>query len=586
MKILGIAGLAHNAAVTLIEDGVPVFAVEEERLLRRKHLWTFPFQALRYTLERTGTDPDAIDAVTFYFDTARYNFNSFFLSLGLLKRHSLSEFLRHQASRYGFAALARALPAHSIGLSFVGKRAPPIFYIEHHLSHLGGCYLPSGFEEAAVLIADSVGEYPCTSLYTAGGNRIKRFQTVYFPDSLGLVYTALTQYLGFHPYGDEYKTMGLAAHGERTARFRDFFRKLIRLEPDGTYRVDTRLVNFHLVQNITSTLHLSEAAHRELGPPRQPDEDLSQRHKDIAFALQDRLEEALLHMLRPFQKTTRQRNLCLAGGLALNCVANRRIFEGTDFQKIFIQPAASDAGASTGSALYYYHVMQGRPRNYVLDRDYLGPEFSDGEIERALENARLPYAVLPDPAAKAAELILQGKVLAWFQGRMEFGPRALGNRSILCDPRDPSVKEKLHQIKKREAFRPYAASVLLESLTDYFQWPHESPYMQVAVPVRPEQRQAIPALVHQDGTCRIQTVDRERNPLFRRLLEACRDRAGLPLVLNTSFNTGGEAMVCTPEDALRTFLSTPLDVLIMGKYLSEKPWCAQSVTTAEKRTAG
>ena len=571
MKILGISGLAHNAAVALISDGVPVFAIEEERLLRRKHVWTFPFQALRYALERTGTDHNEIDAVTFYFDTRKHNLTSLFRSFGLLKRHSFREFSRHQVSRYGFAALARVLPEESIRVAFIGKRLPPVIFVEHHLSHLGGCYLSSGFEEAAVLIADSVGEYPCTSLYTARGNRVEKVRAICFPDSLGLLYTAVTQYLGLHPYGDEYKTMGLAAHGERNGRFRDFFRRVIRLEGNGTYRIDTRLVNFHLIQNITSVLHLSQEAVRNLGPPRQKGEEFSQRFKDIAFALQERLEEALLHLLHDFRKRTKQRNLCLAGGVALNCAANRKIIERADFQEVYIQPAASDAGASLGSALYYYNVLRGKSRAFTIKDDYLGPEFTDSEVESTLKASRLPYRVLPDAAEKGGEMLFEGKVIGWFQGRMEFGPRALGNRSILCGAGDGAVKQKLCSIKGREPFRPYAASVLVDSTRDYFEWSGESPYMQVAVPVIPERRPVIPAVVHQDGTCRIQTVDRDRNPLFHRLIRAFHRRSGVPLILNTSFNAGGEAMVCSPEDAVKTFSVTPLDALIMGSYLVEKP---------------
>ena len=520
--------------------------------------------------ETTGTDHDDIDYISFYFDTRRYNVRSFFRSFDYLRTNGPGDFFRHQVGRYGFTAIARLLPQEMINLAFIGKKRPPIVFVDHHLSHLGSCYLASPFEDAAVLVVDSVGEYPSSSLYSAGPDRIKKVKSIYFPNSLGLIYTAVTEYLGLHPYGDEYKTMGLAAHGEKNDKFEAFFKELIQLMSNGGYRVDTRLINYHLIQNFTLKHHLSDTSIQTLGAPRGKGDQWTQRHKDIAFALQKRIEEAILHLLSHLQRKTKQKNLCMAGGVALNCVANGKIFEQTDFQNIFIQPAAGDAGASFGSALYYYNILRKQPRDYVMNHVCLGPEYSEEQIESAIKDTHMPYKVVDDPAKTAAELIKDGKIVAWFQGRMEFGPRALGNRSILCDPRENLIKEKLNRIKKRESYRPYAASVLYGSVGEYFKWSEQSPYMLVAVPVLSEARKKIPAVVHADGTCRIQTVDRERSPLFYRLLEEFKSLTGLPLLLNTSFNTGGEAIVCKPQDALKTFFITPLDALIIGNYLLEK----------------
>lgn len=570
MKILGISGLAHDAAVSLVVDGRPVFAVEEERLIRIKYHWTFPFRAIACVQEQTGVPLDEIDCVAFYFDTSRYNVSSFVRSLGMLRHETPSAFARHQLARYGFAAAARILPAACIRIAFIGRRQPPIRFIDHHRCHLASCYLPSGYEEAAVCVIDSVGEYPSTSLYSARGTRIENVRTICFPHSLGLVYTAVTEHLGFHPYGDEYKTMGLAAYGERNRAFADLFRRLIRLGDNGGYAVDTGLVQFHLLQNVTARHHLSPRAEEVLGPPRARDEPLSQRHRDIAFALQNRLEETVLHVLRFLERKTRAANLCMAGGVALNCLANRRVVEETGFRNVFIQPAAGDAGAALGAALYYDAIVQGRPRIYVQRDTFLGPSFDDERIEALLQCIRTPYRRVEDPARKAAELILDGKIVGWFQGRMEFGPRALGNRSLLCDPRREEIKVRLNRIKKREPFRPYAASVLADRMGEFFRWDRASPYMLFAVPVRPERRELIPAVVHRDGTCRIQTVDPVEHPLFYRLIETFGRHTGIPLVLNTSLNTRGEAIACTPDDAVRTFFSTPMDALFLGSYLLEK----------------
>ena len=567
MDILGI-NHSIDAAAALIRDGEILAAVTDERFTRRKHSRDFPLDSVAYCLKHAGLDLASLDCVAFFWNPGLHLESLNVRRSGSVRHHSeylssLPSFLLAQYPQ----GWERTRVTHVEQRLFLEDRARPIeiVYVTHHLAHAASAFFVSDFEEAAILTVDGYGEKTAAFLGQGTGNRIVRRKEIDFPHSLGAFYAAITQYLGFQANCDEGQVMGLAAHGE--PRYAREFGDIIRLGPDGSIETDLSYFAYHQERPRRYAQKFIE----HFGPERRPGEPLDARHKDIAASAQQVLERALIHLGRHLQRVTGQKKLCLAGGVALNCVANSRLLEETDFQEAFIQPAAGDNGTSLGAALYVHHQLRDQPRRQARHSDYLGPSFGEDEIAGQLAESGIPHERHEDIAAQAAERIAAGEIIGWFQGRMEFGPRALGNRSILADPRQAAVKQRLDAtIKRREAFRPYAPTVLAEACARYFDGPGDSPFMLKSYRVRPEVRDSIPAVVHVDGSARVQTVDQAQNPLFWRLIREFEKRSGVPLVLNTSFNSRGETMVATVGDALRCFFSTGLDSLVLGSFLVAK----------------
>jgi carbamoyltransferase len=578
MNILGINAYHGNASAAVVCDGRLVAAVEEERFNRIKYAAGFPAQAIRYCLKEAGLKLEEIDHVAVPRNPyARLGTKLFYaLRMPSFARGRAKVLAKFIGVREALAAAFDSDPK---------AMAAQFHRIEHHQAHLASAFFVSPFERAALLSADGLGDFASTMWGTGSGNRMEIADAIAFPHSLGLYYTAVTQYLGFLKFGDEYKVMGLAAYGEpeRLEAFRD----IVRFDTNGNgngFRLGLEYFVHHRTgpemswaeADKTPTLGklFSEEMSRRLGAARSPEEPLEQRHRNLAASLQARLEEVYLGMLGKLAKATGLKSICLAGGVAFNCVANGKICDSTPFEQVYVQPAAGDAGLAVGAAYYVWHQKLGKPRSFVMDHAYWGPRFSAAEIRAALEAsgiAREGYIVaeLPEQelARQAAAIIADGKILGWFQGRAEWGPRALGNRSIVADPRRADMKDILNRrIKHREIFRPFAPSILAEATGEWFAKSHPSPFMTLAYAVRPEKRGLIPAPTHVDGTGRLQTVTREANPRYHALISAFRDLTGVPVVLNTSFNDN-EPIVCRPEEAIDCFLRTKMDALVLGDFL-------------------
>jgi carbamoyltransferase len=578
MVILGINAYHANASAAIVVDGQLVAAVEEERFNRVKYAAGFPAQAVRYCLEAAGLKLSGVDHVAIPRDP--------WARLGAKLRYGLRmpRFAIDRLRAMGrFASLEQELAA-AVEMD-PGKIAAQFHRIEHHQAHLASTFFVSPFESAAVLSADGLGDFASTMWATGEASRLRMHGAISFPHSLGIYYTALTQYLGFWRFGDEYKVMGLAAYGQPSCR--EEFRRILRSRGGLDFRLGLEYFRHH-VSGAEMTWRNSEETpvigrifssrlETLLGPARAEDQPLEARHHDIAAAMQDRLEEVLLEKLNALHQLTGQKSLCLAGGVAFNCVANGKIFERTPFERVYVQPAAGDAGLAVGAAFYLLHHAFSEPRRFAMQHAYWGPQFAESQLRAAIDS-RVPVDagiqrrsfhldLLP---AAAARHIAEGKVVGWYQGRAEWGPRALGNRSILADPRRAEMKDVLNRrIKHRETFRPFAPSILEEAMNEYFVGAHPSPFMTFAFPVRPEKRATIPAPVHLDGTARLQTVRRDTNPLFWRLIREFANLTGVPAVVNTSFNDN-EPIVCRPEEALDCFLRTRMDVLVMGETILEK----------------
>jgi carbamoyltransferase len=574
MNILGINAYHGDASAALVVEGALVAAAEEERFTRIKHDTAFPHHAIRYCLDAANLSPDAIDHVALSRNPMAH--------LGRRALHAVKDRAgRHVAARRA-GNLRRILHAkrtlaEGLGVPVARLRAKAHF-VEHHLAHLASSYFVSPFDRAAVLSLDGFGDMLSAKWGIGEGPCIRTFGGVAFPHSLGVYYTAITQYLGFPKYGDEYKVMGLASYGEPAHL--DTFRRIVRSDGLG-YTLDLEYFRHHVEgASMTWTGGSPElqplwgpGRERARGPPR-PDgtHEVEPRHRDIAASLQRRLEEVVLGMLRELHGRTRTDALCLAGGVALNCVVNGKIFEETPFRHVYVQPAAYDGGTSVGAAFHVFHQELGRPRAFVMDHAYWGPGFDPGRMRAALERAGLPYRELgaDELVAATADALAEGRIVGWYQGRMEFGPRALGNRSILTDPRRPEMKDVLNaRIKHREPFRPFAPVVLEEATGRYFTQDHPSPFMLMTYPVRPERVDEIPAPTHVDGTGRLQTIRRDQNPRYYDLVRAFAERTGTPVLLNTSFNEN-EPICCTPEEAVETFARTRMDVLVLGDLLTER----------------
>ena len=593
MLVLGISAFYHDSAAALVRDGEVVAAAQEERFTRKKHDARFPRHAVEFCLAHAGATLDAVDYVAFY-------------DKPFLKFERLLETYLAFAPR-GFTSFRMAIPVWLREKLFLKdllrrelKRWAPrypweerLLFGEHHLSHAASAFYPSPFEKAAILTMDGVGEWTTTSLAEGEGNRVRILREIHFPHSLGLLYSAFTYYTGFKVNSGEYTVMGLAPYGEpRYAQ--TIFDDLIDLKPDGTFRLN--LDYFDYCTGLTMTNRRFDE--RFGGPPRKPSEPVTQRHMNLAASVQAVTEEAMLRLTRSVARETGAENLCLAGGVALNCVANGKVLRDGRFKGLWVQPAAGDAGGALGAALSAYHGFAGQPReaNGSHDRmrgSYLGPVFAQQDIERRLTAAGARFEVLPEdevPRVCARE-IADGKALGWFQGRMEFGPRALGGRSILGDARSPTMQRMLNlKVKYRESFRPFAPSVLRERVADWFELDGDSPYMLLVADVAKGRRRAmsdeeqalfgidklnvprseIPAVTHVDYSARIQTVHRETNPRYHALLSAFEALTGCPVIVNTSFNVRGEPIVCTPEDAFQCFMGTELETLAVGNCLLRK----------------
>ena len=593
MRILGISAFYHDSAAALVVDGEIVAAAQEERFSRRKHDARFPRHALEYCLAQAGIGLDQVDLVAFY-------------DKPFLKFERLLETYLAFAPR-GFASFRMAIPIWLREKLFLKsnltgelKQHRPDFdwdqrlvFSEHHLSHAASAFFPSPFSSAAVLTLDGVGEWATSSFALGRENRLQIVKEIHFPHSLGLLYSAFTYYTGFKVNSGEYKLMGLAPYGEpRYAGV--ILDKLIDLKADGSFRLDLDYFNYCVGLTMTNSRF-----DRLFGqPPRTPEQLLTPFHMDIAASVQKVTEEIMLRMTRAIARDTGERNLCLAGGVALNCVANGKILRDGRFDGIWIQPAAGDAGGSIGAALCAYHLYKSQPRRPHGGIDgmrgsYLGPQFEQRELEQRLRAAGAKFSVVDDAGviAQAADALVAQKALGWFQGRMEFGPRALGARSILGDPRSPGMQKMLNlKVKYRESFRPFAPAVLREDVADWFELDCDSPYMLLVAGVRPERRRSmtkeeeklfgidklnvprsdIPAVTHVDYSARVQTVHRETNPKFHALIETFKQRTGCAVLVNTSFNVRGEPIVCTPEDAFRCFMGSEIETLVIGNCVLQK----------------
>ena len=593
MRVLGISAFYHDSAAALVEDGEIVAAAQEERFSRKKHDAGFPRHALDFCLAQAGVGIDQVDLVAFY-------------DKPFLKFERLLETYLAFAPR-GFASFRMAIPLWLREKLFLKdhltaelKRHRPDFdwdkrlvFSEHHLSHAASAFFPSPFSSAAVLTLDGVGEWATSSIALGRDNCLQVIKEIHFPHSLGLLYSAFTYYTGFKVNSGEYKLMGLAPYGE--PRFAGvILDKLIDLKADGSFRLNLDYFNYCV--GLTMTNSRFDALFGQA--PRTPEQLLTPFHMDIAASIQQVTEEVMLRMTRAIARETGERNLCLAGGVALNCVANGKVLRDRQFDNIWIQPAAGDAGGAVGAALSATHLFRGQPRCQHTGLDgmrgsYLGPQFEENEIVQQLRAAGAKFSVVDDAAVvnQAVDALAAQKALGWFHGRMEFGPRSLGARSILGDPRSPGMQKMLNlKVKYRESFRPFAPAVLREDVGDWFDLDGDSPYMLLVADVKQERRRAmteaekrlfgidklnvprseIPAVTHVDYSARVQTVHRETNPRFHALLSAFKQRTGCPVLVNTSFNVRGEPIVCTPKDAFRCFMGSEMETLVIGNCVLHK----------------
>jgi len=595
MLILGISAFYHDSAAAIVRDGKIVAAAQEERFTRIKHDSGFPVNAIAYCLEAAGASVEDCDHIAFY-------------EKPFIKFERLLETYLAIAPR-GFKSFSMALPVWVNEKLFQKKllrdslkehfgsavSEEKLLFTEHHQSHAASAFYPSPYEEAAVLTADGVGEWATTSLSLGHQNRLETLREIHFPHSIGLLYSAFTYYTGFKVNSGEYKVMGLAPYGEPKYA-QTILDHLVDLKADGTFRLDMKY--FDYCGGLTMTSKHFDGLFGM--PPRAPETPLDQRHMDLAASVQAVTEEVMLRLSRSIASETGQKNLCLAGGVALNCVANGKIHRDGAFENIFVQPAAGDAGGALGAALAAFYWHHGNERDIPTHGDgmagsYLGPSFEQADIEARLKDAGAVYDVVADAGeyiAVVADALANEQAVGWFQGRMEFGPRALGGRSIIADPRSPKMQKNLNlKVKYRESFRPFAPAVLAEDLGDWFDHDRESPYMLMVADVLEQRRiemteaqkelfgidklnvprSDIPAVTHVDYSARLQTVHGDTNPRFHALVSAFKERTGCPILVNTSFNVRGEPIVCTPEDAFRCFMGTELDMLAIGNCILRKP---------------
>ncbi len=586
MNILGISAFYHDSAACLVQDGKIISAVQEERFTRKKHDFSFPKNAINYCLQDSGLKAEDLDFVAFY-DKPFIKFERILETYLSYAPIGIKSFIKAMPLWIKQKIWMKELIKKELG--YEGK----IIFPEHHESHAASAFFPSPFQEAAFLTIDGVGEWATASYGIGKNNKINIIAEIHFPHSLGLLYSAFTYYTGFKVNSAEYKVMGLAPYGK--PKYKDLIlSELMDLKEDGSFKMNMKYFNYCV--GLTMTNKKFEKLFG--GPPRKPESRLTQREMDLARSVQEVTEEVMLRMTRHIQKETGQKNLCLAGGVALNCVGNGRILREGPFKNIWIQPAAGDAGGALGAALLVWHQYLENSRITDGRKDfqygsYLGPKFENGYISDYLKRNNIPYTELNDEKIpeKIADLIAKEKVIGWFQGRMEFGPRALGSRSIIGDARSPKMQETMNlKIKFRESFRPFAPSILADKVSDFFEIDRESPYMLLVAPLKKElrremsneeeklfgldklhvSRSSIPAVTHVDYSTRIQTVNKDDNPLYYRTIAKFDEKYGCPVIINTSFNVRGEPIVCTPEDAYLCFMRTNMDYLLVGNFLLEK----------------
>ncbi len=559
MNVLGISCFYHDAAACLLQDGVPVAAASEERFTRIKHDSEFPINAVNYVLSEAGIQPSDIQAVAFY-DKPMRKFERILVSQVHHWPWGLSQWLHGTASWLSTKLRLPNVLKKQLGYS------GPIFYADHHLAHAASAFYCSGWEEAAVLTVDGVGEWSTASWGVGSGLDVKLQGEIRFPHSLGLLYSAFTWYLGFKVNSAEYKVMGLAPYGE--PRHVDKLRELIHVAPDGSFRLDMRYFEYdHKLRMFNDELE------GLLGEPRRQLESgpLTQFHKDVARSLQVIVDEVMVRLATSVVERTGHKRLCLAGGVALNCVANGQILRRAPIDELYVQPAAGDAGGAMGAACWTWHSLLRQPRAGRLPTVYLGPGYDEETIRRTLDHYGAVYQRMgrSELLSSVATRIDQSHVVGWYQGRMEWGPRALGHRSILADARHPEMRDTLNwKIKKREGFRPFAPTVLEEKVGDVFELDRPSPYMLLVAPVRPDQQ--LPAVTHVDGSARIQSINREDDADYYDLVKAFYELTGCPVIVNTSMNVRGEPIVNTPEDAYLCFMRTDMDDIAMGPFLLSK----------------
>ena len=561
MNILGINAFFHDSSAALVQDGRLVAAAEEERFTRKKHDLSWPKNAIEYCLKQGNITIEQVDYIGFY-------------EKPLLKfERVMSQFL--ETFPKGFGAFRQAMPGWFNDklrvMKYVRKKLKyrgDVFFIEHHLAHAASSFFCSPFQESAILTTDGVGEWQTTTTGIAKGQEITLGKEIIFPHSLGLIYSTVTAYLGFSVNNAEYKVMGLAAYGKPV--YYDNFLKLVDIKEDGSYSLDMSYFDY------THKMRMPSRKFIELfGRPRGKNDPMEQRHKDMAASLQKLTEDVLFRILNSLHKETGMDNLCMAGGVALNSVANGKILSKTPFRDIFIQPAAGDGGTAVGAAFYAYNSILGKKREYVMRDAYLGPGYSTREIRQFLDKEKVNYSSFDTDeqlVKTAAKLIAEGNVLGWFQGRMEFGPRALGARSILSDATNPEMQDILNlKVKHREKFRPFAPAVCEDDAIKYFECdepvPAPTDFMLMVYPIRPQFRQKLPAVTHVDGSGRLQSVRREQNRLYYDVIKAFGKLKGMPIIINTSFNIRGEPIVCTPEDAYRCMMGTGIDYLFIDRFL-------------------
>jgi carbamoyltransferase len=560
VNILGISCFYHDAAAALVRDGQLVAAAQEERFTRKKHDAEFPIHAIDYCLQRAEITAAELDYIGFY-DKPFIKFERLLYTYVATFPKSLPSFLKAMPVWLKDKLWIPQLIRNE--LDYDG----PILFSEHHQSHAASAFLVSPFQNAAILTIDGVGEWETTTYGVGEGNTVKLLKRIHFPHSVGLLYSAFTYYLGFKVNSAEYKVMGLGPYG-RAVYYDLIMEELVRSKEDGSYKLNMKYFGYDYGLTMTN-----KRFERLLGrPPREPEGRLEQFHKDVAASIQKVTDVLMVRMANHLYEETRLDQLCLAGGVALNCVANAKILNQTPFKELFIQPAAGDAGGAIGTAYHIYNSLLGNKRNYVLKDVFLGPEFTDSEIREYLDGLGVEFTEHPreDLLKETARLIAEQNVVGWFQGRMEWGPRALGNRSILADARNPENQSKVNlKIKFRESFRPFAPAVLLERASEYFLCDVPSPYMLLTAQVRANRR-TIPAVTHVDGSARLQTVSRDENPLFHDLIEEFDRQTGCPVIINTSLNVRGEPIVCTPHDAMMCFMRTDMDFLVMGNCILDK----------------
>jgi carbamoyltransferase len=565
MYILGLTTLGDSAA-TLIKDGEIVAAAEEERFSRVKHHSGFPYQAVGYCLEEAGIRLADVAHVAHYWKPWVLRHKAVqALKSALISREMFSARVDRGVAQVSESYLGMFRHAQRLREHF-GPGDFRFHYLEHHQCHAASAFFVSPFERAAILTMDGTGEDTTTMFSVGEGRRVRPVKRIKLPHSLGQFYSAVTNFLGFDMFaGDEWKVMGLAAYGE--PEFYDFFaRRVLSTNGNHDFHLDIRVLDHHLAKHYRFGREIVKA----LGPPRRPEEEISPRHQNIAASAQRVLEDTVLHLLEGLYEQTRLEDLCLAGGCAFNSVMNGRIMTETPFRRFFIQPAAGDAGCSLGAALLVHHQKLGRPRGFVMEHAYYGPSFSSEECAAALREAGVPFETLADEELlpRLARMIADGAIVGWFQGRMEFGPRALGNRSFLADPRRADMRELLNKkVKLREWFRPLAPSMLEEAAREVFGRPHYDPFMITVLSVAEGQRARIPAVVHVDGTARPQTVSRRVNPRYWGLIKQFAELTGVPMLLNTSFNIQ-EPIVCSPRDAVKTFRGASFDALVLENHLA------------------